>query len=133
MRSVVLPLLCSLLASPVSAGGSCAGLQDGDASLGRADGKCQQSRLSGGSRQATCHWAFPYRSEAARAGLQDVRRIVEACLGPDAALPGDTQVNHPDSYILLRYEGQGVQVALSLKDKGALQQTFLFVRLHALP
>ena len=39
-------------------------------------------------------------------------------------------VNHPDSYDLRQYAWEGGVVSLSLKDKGALGATMVFLRMQ---
>lgn len=40
----------------------------------------------------------------------------------------DQQVSHPDSYDLRQFNVNGTEVSVSLKDKGALNQTYVFFR-----
>jgi hypothetical protein len=40
----------------------------------------------------------------------------------------DQSVNHPDAYDLRLFRLDGAEFAVSLKDKGALQQTLVFLR-----
>ena len=86
---------------------------------GRADGKA-------------CQWIFDYRSEAAQRYFQQMVAEVHACKGA-VALPKDQPVNHPDSYELISYQLGNEVLTVSLKDKAALDQTFVFLRVEPLP
>ena len=74
-----------------------------------------------------CHWAFPFREAAARGFAEGlwfdlVRCRTGTALGPDA------QVNHPDSYDLREWQTSPAVYALSVKDKGGLNRTLVFLR-----
>ncbi len=130
LRAFLVGLLVpgSVLANPV-----CLALASGDASLNDTEATCQTSMLHGGIPQNTCHWPYTYRADEALTRLDQLRAEIETCLGPDSALPADALVNHPDSFALYRYEGQGVHVALSLKDKAGLNQSLIFLSLSDIP
>jgi hypothetical protein len=53
---------------------------------------------------------------------------VEACANPIAADP--SSVNHPDSYDLRQFSSGVGMISVSLKDKGALNQTYVFLRVE---
>ncbi len=89
---------------------------------------CGTSLAVSGVQSSHCYWAFDYRSDAARGGFLQVAAGVAACADP-IAQEGD--VNHPDSYDLRQFDLGGATVAVSLKDKGALQQTLVFLRVEA--
>lgn len=126
-------LILGLMLNPgiVTAETPCVALQRGDATLGWAGASCTTSLLLGGAEQISCYWAYDYRSAEAQARFEELQAQIEMCLGKDAALPADLQVNHPDSYALRQYEGQGRRVALSLKDKAGLGNTLVFLNLSA--
>lgn len=115
------------------AGPNCSFLTTGDASLGDDTTVCRESALLGGITQHSCYWVFDYRAEQAATWLNTLRSQVEDCMGPDTAMAGDAQVNHPDSFDLHQYEGQGRRVALSLKDKAGLNQTLVFLSISQEP
>lgn len=75
-----------------------------------------------------CVWKYPYRSEAASAAFSELARAIERCVGDGATVRNDPRVNHPDSYDLRVYELERATVSVSVKDKVALDGTFLFVR-----
>ena len=133
MRFAALILTGTLTAHPLLAGTFCDALFRNDASLGQDDAKCSINLLQGGISQMSCHWDFSYRSTESLLRFEDIQAEIENCLGTDAALPADTQVNHPDSFELRQYEGQGARVALSLKDKAGLDQTLVFLSISAIP
>ena len=124
--SLIWPRIC--LADPI-----CDALETGDASLGTGIATCQTSLVQSGGEQMSCWWAFDYRSAEARIRLDDIRAGIETCLEGQGALPGDAQVNHPDSFELHRYEGPTMRAAVSLKDKAGLGQSLVFLSLTPKP
>lgn len=91
--------------------------------------ECSTSLQFGGGQQVQCGWPFAYRSEEADVAFARLNETVAACLGPDAAVSRDQSVNHPDFYDLRLYQIGGRETAVSLKDKAALQQTYVFLRI----
>ncbi len=79
-------------------------------------------------KSISCRWDFGFREEAANALFETLITEAHSCIGTDAELALDKQVNHPDSYTLKRYQFDGSVLSLSLKDKTALQKTLVFVR-----
>lgn len=132
----VFPLAATLcLTSAVSAHADalCRALAERDASLGDPSSTCRISLLQGGGEQQSCYWTYDYRDAASSDHLEELRINIEKCLGRDAALAPDTQVNHPDSFDLFQYEGQGIRAALSLKDKAGLGKSLVFLSLSRVP
>ena len=80
-----------------------------------------------------CSWAFPHRAEQAYDTFDEFVREVKDCIGQKATLHSDQSVNHPDSYALRRFEMEQAEVTVSVKDKGALGSTFVFVRVQGRP
>lgn len=74
----------------------------------------------------TCTWTFDLRHPAAQHTFASVARLLTPC-GP---MDTDVAVNHPDTYALNVYAIGGRLVSLSLKDKGARGQTFVFLRVR---
>lgn len=75
-----------------------------------------------------CQWRFEYRNGAAQ-GLFDLyAKTLETCLGPQPE--ADLGVNHPDSYDLKQFHTEEGTVFISKKDKAALQQTLVFLRVE---
>ena len=58
---------------------------------------------------------------------------VTSCFGAGAVVSSDTGVNHPDTYDLQMFRTVAGTVSVSLKDKGALQQTYVFLRIEKTP
>ena len=52
---------------------------------------------------------------------------IASCLKATADQNSDTRVNHPDSYDLNRWRVDGRTITLSVKDKAARGQTFVFL------
>ena len=119
--------------SVATASSLCERLLKNDASLGQPGATCTVSSLLDGTEQSTCYWSYVYRSDEVHTRVEELRVGIEECLGSKSALPADQTVNHPDSFALYRYEGQGLRVSLSLKDKAALQQSLIFLSLSASP
>ena len=77
-----------------------------------------------------CGWEFPYRAQQAYDTFDELVRGVNDCIGRQATLHSDQSVNHPDYYALRRYETEQADVSVSVKDKGALGSTFVFIRVQ---
>jgi len=89
---------------------------------------CSPSLGMGGTVSLHCAWAFEYRAPSAFRLFEGMLDQVEACA---TALPIDPAfVNHPDSYDLHQFTMGRATVSVSLKDKGALQQTLVFLRVE---
>ncbi len=93
---------------------------------------CQTSLALSGGQSQTCGWAFAYRSEAAQQAFDAVLDALVLCLGKHAAVRKDTAVNHPDFYDLRLFRSETAEIAVSIKDKGALQETYVFLRVAGL-
>ena len=94
----------------------------------RAAGICGFSIDMSGRHSAHCRWAFAYRAQAAMDAFSDALDALSACV--DRPGPGvkDAAVNHPDSYDLRLFRHAGGTIGLSIKDKVALQKTFVMLR-----
>ncbi|MDJ0610886.1 MAG: hypothetical protein QNJ67_18055 [Kiloniellales bacterium] len=112
--------LASSPADPESRGASSAEV----ARLGEASCRVV-TRPSGGI--SYCTWTFPYRSDEAAAAFEDFADQLESCFKPEAAQGGGPGVNHPDSYAQHRYTAGPASISLSLKDKAALDSTYVSV------
>lgn len=93
-------------------------------------GECRTSRALSGASHVHCSWSFDYRSDAATEVFEGMTAAVTACLGPEATMISDSSVNHPDAYSLRMFDRAGQEFAVSVKDKGALKQTLVFVRVE---
>lgn len=92
--------------------------------------RCAFSTDMSGARSLACRWAFPYRAPEANTAFSRLLDEVAACGGAPSAT-ADAPVNHPDSYDLRLFDFRGDMIAVSLKDKGALGETFVFLRTGA--
>lgn len=92
--------------------------------------KCQTSLMLGGGSQVHCGWSFEYRAPAAQDAFAQTIVAVTNCLGPDTRATPDQDVNHPDFYDLQTFKADERIISVSLKDKGALEQTLVFVRIE---
>ncbi|WGI21290.1 hypothetical protein [Amylibacter sp. IMCC11727] len=81
-----------------------------------------------------CAFAFEFRSDAARELYDRLAHDMNVCSahGEFATVRTQGAVNHPDSFEQVTFDiFDGPQASVSLKDKGALQKTYVFVRLPA--
>lgn len=76
---------------------------------------------------ASCHWSFAFRDAAALDFSDSLLDQLKACR-TGMAKGADQQVNHPDSYDLRQVQGEDGTYAISVKDKGALNLTLVFLR-----
>lgn len=75
----------------------------------------------------SCHWAHAFRDVSATTFANRLWSQIKSCR-PGAPLGPDTRVNHPDSYELLQWADGRAVYSVSIKDKGALDRTLVFVR-----
>lgn len=94
---------------------------------------CSRSLALSGAENLHCHWSFPYRDAEATETFTALLANVTLCLGPKATVSTDDRVNHPDAYDLRLLRLGGQEFGVSLKDKGALQQTLIFLRVQLVP
>lgn len=74
-----------------------------------------------------CYSEHPFRSETALKQAQRLEERLTACF--DAIqTTADATVNHPDSYDARHFDVLGARISLSVKDKGALGKTLVFLR-----
>lgn len=92
---------------------------------------CDLARVSGGGATYLCYWEFAYRDPAATDVLNALDRDIRKCLSGLSAQPRVGDVNHPDTYLQKAYQRGTVTVSAALKDKAALAQTLIFLRLDA--
>ncbi|SLN72334.1 hypothetical protein ROA7450_04030 [Roseovarius albus] len=92
-------------------------------------GECRTFREHTGAKGVMCNQPFPYRSEKAVNAFAALNDSIQTCLGSSAGPTQDQAVNHPDSYVLYQYVVENMKVSASLKDKAALQQTIVFLRI----
>ena len=102
------------------------GLFQGEAS---ATKECTRYLGQNGGQGVSCFWSFPFRAPEAPQFADAIWAEVQSCRPGKAAGP-DALVNHPDSYDLRVWITDGATYHLSLKDKGGLQQTLVFLRIE---
>ena len=88
---------------------------------------CGESLRPGGQKARHCAWAHPYRAPEAVGNAEILSERIESCLKATADQSPDARVNHPDSYDLRRWRMNGQTISLSIKDKAARGQTFVFL------
>ncbi|EBA02046.1 hypothetical protein RB2150_10649 [Rhodobacterales bacterium HTCC2150] len=98
----------------------------------QADGPCDNTTECTAD-SLTCTWAFPYRAKEADNKFKKTLFDIQTCLGPNAKSNKDTGVNHPDSYDLWVIESDRTTARVSLKDKAALEKTYVFLQLIPKP
>lgn len=81
--------------------------------------------------QYFCALEFPFRSDGARDTYAKYVAAMRGCFKGVVETAVRLGVNHPDSYDQTVFDVQGRQISIALKDKGALQKTYVFVRLPA--
>lgn len=71
-----------------------------------------------------CSWQFEFRERAAKTAFEHIADRLGTCFPfePDAG------VNHPDTHNSRIYVTNGAKVVVSIKDKSALNSTFVFLK-----
>lgn len=90
--------------------------------------QCSTSLGLSGATAVNCAWPHTFRDGSARAAFDEALVALQTCVGGQSAATRDQDVNHPDYYDLRLFRTDKGEVGLSLKDKGALQQTYVFLR-----
>lgn len=128
--------------SPAWSAGFCQTLenvtQDADQGTAPLDGLvvnapapvCGTSRAPSNAISTYCYWAFAYRSDTAGEVFERIVEQVQTCPAASTPTQADRGVNHPDSYDLRRFDLGDQTVSVSLKDKGGLQKTLVFLRVE---
>ena len=86
-----------------------------------------QTALQTTGETLVCYSEHPFRSEAATDLAAEIEAEIAACFDAPARQQ-DTGVNHPDSYAARWFDIGAARIYLSVKDKGALGKTLVFVR-----
>ena len=126
-------VLCCTLAIPLPAASLtlCEILDDvdvGELQLAQGLAQCRASLALGGARSVHCVLEYEYRSDSATQVFSELTDALVACSDPAVTMIEDQSVNHPDAFVLRTFENALNTYAVSIKDKGALQQTLVFVR-----
>lgn len=93
---------------------------------------CRTFLAQSGKTGVSCHWEHPFRDDAAKTMAERVWSEIMLCEPGGPAGP-DLRVNHPDSYDLREWIGEGGTWSVSVKDKGALGQTLVFLKFAPTP
>lgn len=100
-----------------------------DAHLGIKSASCGTAKGMDGKISNHCYWAFDFRSDSAKVAYRTLHQKFSECSQTQGDMR-DEGVNHPDSYTLENFDFGTHDIALSLKDKAALNQTLMFVHLR---
>jgi hypothetical protein len=130
------PDLCNELKqlSVLAAGGFSADPSSGAASSGpkplpKAQ-RCAVVQNVEGHKTYHCAWKFPFRAAAALTFSNTYNQTIAACFADATQRVADLGVNHPDSYEQQQHVVEGAVIRVSVKDKGALQETYVFVAIQ---
>lgn len=80
------------------------------------------------AREIHCRWSFDFRSDEAVEMQDRLASDIRDCLDASTISP-EQGVNHPDTYDQQRFRTADTALSVSLKDKAALQQSFVFLRI----
>ncbi len=92
------------------------------------EAKCTTALALSGEISTHCAWPFDYRAPEATEAFEAVIEAVPSCMATSLEVENDQDVNHPDFYDLRIFQTPEGEVGISLKDKGGLQQTYVFLR-----
>ncbi|MCP4317398.1 MAG: hypothetical protein GY789_15630 [Hyphomicrobiales bacterium] len=87
---------------------------------------CTISPLQNGSAY-NCVWEYPLKAPDAYRKFSAIGQNLQTCIGDRATVLKDKGVNHPDFYDARRYQMERANVTVSIKDKSALNSTFVNV------
>lgn len=89
---------------------------------------CDIATSPDGIRIYHCRWDYTYREPAAVELMRTINIEIQKCLGVQSRKIEDG-VNHPDTYEQRLFRLGDINISLSLKDKAALNQSFVFLRI----
>lgn len=101
--------------------------------LGWADAESCLSEPDPEKASYRCVWNFPLGSSEAHAAFEQLTNQVRACFVGLAVESTDPAVNHPDFYAAHRWENSQGAANVSLKNKSALRQTLVTLRVEGFP
>lgn len=90
---------------------------------------CAIALMPDGQDSSYCYAIFDYRSPKARDAFERLNTNLSTCFTVQAQDGTGSIVNHPDSFDQHQFCAPGALLSLSLKDKGNLNQTLVFLRL----
>lgn len=88
---------------------------------------CAMSRVDTGGRALHCAWPFEYRDPLATAAFDGFAGDILSCANSTDIMLEDRPVNHPDTFVQRQFAMNDIVISLSLKDKTALGETYVFV------
>ena len=92
---------------------------------------CSTSLELDGQITVNCYWAYVYRKASARVHFSNLVDALPDCGWVQVAQDGvGNKVNHPDSYEQRIFQQGTRRLSVSIKDKGQLQQTLIFLGLQ---
>ncbi len=91
---------------------------------------CSLTLSLSGARAYHCAWSYPFRDGSVAAAFAGHTKMLQQCFGETVEISRDQAVNHPDFYDQRHYRMGEVAVTLSVKDKTALQKTYVFLGVH---
>lgn len=89
---------------------------------------CDVAISSDGIKIYHCRWDYDYRAIAASELMRTLNLEIQKCLGVQSRKIEDG-VNHPDTYEQRLYRLGDINISLSLKDKAALNQSFVSLQI----
>ena len=92
---------------------------------------CRFLRILSGGNTYHCTWKFPYRDAAADTAFDLFNQQIGVCFKGSLGALVDDGVNHPDSYRQHQHLLDGAVASVSIKDKGALQETYVFIAIQS--
>jgi hypothetical protein len=93
---------------------------------------CRISMSVSGGSVYHCAWKFPYRDTAAKDTFLSMNQTMRDCFVDGIETIEDQGVNHPDSYEQHKFLVDEIAVSVSIKDKSALQETYVFVGIEGI-
>jgi len=131
-RAVAIACAACLIPHAVAAD-ACAPLDALDAFLTQQDpprdATCATYLTEAGTTGTSCHWSFSFRDPIAKDEAAQIWAALATCR-PNGTSASDQPVNHPDSYDLRAWRTEAATYAISVKDKGALNRTLVFLRVE---
>ncbi|WP_170476542.1 hypothetical protein [Ruegeria arenilitoris] len=94
-----------------------------------AGAECSAFTTSLATTGTSCFWSHPYRSTLALDHASELWATLTKCR-VGRQMGQDDQVNHPDSYNLKEWVHEEDVYAVSVKDKGGQNRTFVFLRVE---
>ena len=88
---------------------------------------CSTYQTATGAKGVSCYWTSAFRDKKGLLFADELWATLSTCRAGERLGP-DQIVNHPDSYDLREWRTLSGTYAISVKDKGALNRTLVFLR-----